>query len=83
MPFPLMTPLPNPLSYRTPSRPPSGYDHISLSSFKQGAGCDATVCKGSLLATPYKRPPGEPRPLEEVRSHAKDFIDQYYTSIKR
>ena len=30
-----------------------------------------------------KRPPGEPRPRDEVVIQAKDFIEQYYSSIKR
>ncbi|ELU07755.1 hypothetical protein CAPTEDRAFT_193123 [Capitella teleta] len=35
------------------------------------------------MAQPPPRPPQTPRPKEQLIKHAKDFIDQYYASIKR
>lgn len=46
--------------------------------------CNSNRCLGSIMGyTTNKRAPGEPRPKEEVLVQAKDFIEQYYTSIKR
>ena len=48
------------------------------------SGCSGMACAGSIMMCP---PPvksrDQHRPKEEVLSQAKDFIDQYYTSIKR
>ena len=48
------------------------------------SGCSGMSCAGSIMMCP---PPvksrDQHRPKEEVLSQAKDFIDQYYTSIKR
>ena len=39
---------------------------------------------GSIMGTSvFNRPPGSCRPKEEVIIHAKDFFEQYFTSIKR
>ena len=35
------------------------------------------------MAQTPSRAPGEPRSQDELRAQAKDFIEQYYTSIKR
>ncbi|XP_064460172.1 nitric oxide synthase-like protein isoform X2 [Ornithodoros turicata] len=45
--------------------------------------CSNTICQGSLMGGPIRRHCREPRPKEEVLQHAKEFLDQYYTSIKR
>ncbi|KAL5016525.1 hypothetical protein ScPMuIL_006114 [Solemya velum] len=45
--------------------------------------CTPDRCLGSVMAHMNKRPPGVPRCKEEVLLHARDFIEQYYTSIKR
>ncbi|XP_041348761.1 nitric oxide synthase, inducible-like [Gigantopelta aegis] len=45
--------------------------------------CTPERCMGSQYAHMTKRPPGVPRPKEELIVHAKDFIDQYYQSIKK
>ncbi|XP_041349355.1 nitric oxide synthase, brain-like [Gigantopelta aegis] len=45
--------------------------------------CTPERCMGSQYAHTTKRPPGVPRPKEELIVHAKDFIDQYYQSIKK
>ncbi|XP_041378542.1 nitric oxide synthase-like protein [Gigantopelta aegis] len=45
--------------------------------------CTPERCMGSIMAHMTKRPPGVPRPKDEVIVDAKDFIDQYYQSIKR
>ncbi|XP_062619237.1 nitric oxide synthase 1-like isoform X1 [Saccostrea cucullata] len=46
--------------------------------------CTSNRCMGSIMGfTTNKRAPGEPRPKEEVLLQARDFIEQYYTSIKR
>ncbi|XP_061527293.1 nitric oxide synthase, brain isoform X2 [Phycodurus eques] len=44
--------------------------------------CGENVCQGSIL-TPSARKPEEARPKGELLSLATEFIDQYYTSIKR
>ncbi|XP_032236183.1 nitric oxide synthase, brain isoform X2 [Nematostella vectensis] len=49
--------------------------------------CTAARCEGSLMRpyggeNPSPRPYGIPRPKEEVREHAVDFLEQYYTSMK-
>ncbi|XP_037113980.1 nitric oxide synthase, brain isoform X1 [Syngnathus acus] len=46
--------------------------------------CGENVCQGSIM-TPnlHARKPEEVRPREELITLATDFIDQYYTSIKR
>ncbi|ODM95587.1 Nitric oxide synthase [Orchesella cincta] len=46
--------------------------------------CTEHVCLGSIVSFPStKSITITCRPVEEVRSLAKDFFDQYYTSIKR
>ncbi|CAL8249021.1 unnamed protein product [Merluccius merluccius] len=44
--------------------------------------CTEPVCLASLMV-PNMRKPDEVRPKEELLPLATDFIDQYYTSIKR
>lgn len=48
------------------------------------SGCNNASCAGSIMMCP---PPvksrDQPRPRDEVLAQAKDFIDQYYASIKR
>ncbi|WAR01184.1 NOS1-like protein [Mya arenaria] len=43
--------------------------------------CNANFCMGSVMDVGLVT--GEPRPKEEVLVHARDFINQYYQSIKR
>ncbi|XP_064613409.1 nitric oxide synthase 1-like [Liolophura sinensis] len=45
--------------------------------------CSSDKCLGSIMAHQLKRPPGVPRCKDDLIVHAKDFIDQYYASIKR
>lgn len=45
--------------------------------------CTSTICQGSLMCGPLRRNGKEPRPKEEVLLHAREFLDQFYTSIKR
>ncbi|EEC05792.1 nitric oxide synthase, putative, partial [Ixodes scapularis] len=45
--------------------------------------CSNTICQGSLMCGPVRRNGKEPRPTDEVLQHAKEFLDQFYTSIKR
>ncbi|KAH9512565.1 hypothetical protein Btru_038802, partial [Bulinus truncatus] len=45
--------------------------------------CSSERCMGSLMSMQAHRPPGAPRTSEELLLHAKDFIEQYYTSIKK
>uniref|UniRef100_A0A2C9JBR1 nitric-oxide synthase (NADPH) n=1 Tax=Biomphalaria glabrata TaxID=6526 RepID=A0A2C9JBR1_BIOGL len=45
--------------------------------------CSSDRCMGSLMSQQAHRPPGAPRTTEELLLHAKDFIEQYYTSIKK
>jgi len=45
--------------------------------------CNENVCMGSMMMPPPVRKPDEFRTKEELLPLATDFIDQYYTSIKR
>ncbi|XP_029841849.2 nitric oxide synthase-like protein [Ixodes scapularis] len=45
--------------------------------------CSNTICQGSLMCGPVRRNGKEPRPTDDVLQHAKEFLDQFYTSIKR
>ena len=64
----------------------SAFADIKEFDFSQfvASGCNGMSCAGSIMMCP---PPvktrDHPRPKEEVLSQAKDFIDQYYTVIKR
>ncbi|KAK3084578.1 hypothetical protein FSP39_015724 [Pinctada imbricata] len=49
----------------------------------ESVGCGETRCIGSLMFAKHNKISGEPRPKEDVIVQAKDFIEQYYTSIKR
>ncbi|XP_015839062.1 nitric oxide synthase, salivary gland isoform X3 [Tribolium castaneum] len=42
--------------------------------------CNNNVCLGSMMALPLRN---EIRTPQEVLKHAKDFLDQYFTSIRR
>nr|CAD7408086.1 unnamed protein product [Timema cristinae] len=44
--------------------------------------CTQQTCLGSLVALPG-RPASGPRSQDEVLVHAKDFLEQYFTSIRR
>ncbi|XP_012262601.2 nitric oxide synthase, salivary gland [Athalia rosae] len=43
--------------------------------------CSNQVCLGSIMALPNHST--EPRSKEEILVHAKDFLDQYFASIRR
>lgn len=43
-------------------------------------GCTNKVCAGSLMNQAGN---ARPRTREEILNYAKNFLDQYYTSIKR
>lgn len=46
--------------------------------------CNNKACLGSLMGTSVVgREPGTCRPKDEMMTHAKDFFDQYFSSIKR
>lgn len=46
--------------------------------------CTENVCNGSvMMPNLHARKPDEVRSKEELLRLATDFIDQYYTSIKR
>ncbi|CAG7730913.1 unnamed protein product [Allacma fusca] len=51
----------------------------------QSSRCTENVCLGSIVSIPNSRSGavGTARPVDEVKRLAKDFFDQYYTSIKR
>ncbi|XP_044272117.1 nitric oxide synthase isoform X2 [Tribolium madens] len=42
--------------------------------------CSNNVCLGSMMALPLRN---EIRTPQEILKHAKDFLDQYFTSIRR
>ncbi|CAL1539173.1 unnamed protein product [Lymnaea stagnalis] len=63
-------------------------EHCLITSFKlffflQQVPCTAERCMGSLMSQQAHRTPGAPRTTEELLLHAKDFIEQYFTSIKK
>ncbi|KAK3768095.1 hypothetical protein RRG08_004637 [Elysia crispata] len=45
--------------------------------------CTAERCMGSMMAQHPHRPNGLPRSQDELSTMAKDFIDQYFTSLKK
>ena len=48
----------------------------------QPSQCSQQACLGSVVSL-HTRNTGAPRSREEVLRHAKDFLDQYFTSIRR
>lgn len=46
----------------------------------QNTVCNNQMCLGSMMAQPGRN---ELRTPQEVLKHAKDFLDQYFTSIRR
>ncbi|KAK0160391.1 hypothetical protein PV328_007803 [Microctonus aethiopoides] len=53
---------------------------IAFISF-QKTQCSRQVCLGSIMSLPFHGT--EPRKKEEILIHAKDFLEQYFTSIRR
>lgn len=50
----------------------------------QATACTEQICMGSVMTpSPHVRKAEDTRTKEEVLLLAKDFIDQYYSSIKR
>ncbi len=48
------------------------------------SGCTGGACRGSIMACPAPvKSRDEPRSRDEIIAQAKDFLDQYYASIKR
>ncbi|XP_015598208.1 nitric oxide synthase, salivary gland [Cephus cinctus] len=43
--------------------------------------CNSQVCLGSVMSVPSHGP--KPRSKEEILVHAKDFLEQYFASIRR
>ncbi|KAK4875678.1 hypothetical protein RN001_012100 [Aquatica leii] len=58
------------------------YDRLHWSSVKQNTTCTAQACLGSSMNNLGKSS-GELRSAEELLIHAEDFLDQYFTSIRR
>uniref|UniRef100_A0A674ILK7 Nitric oxide synthase n=1 Tax=Terrapene triunguis TaxID=2587831 RepID=A0A674ILK7_9SAUR len=51
---------------------------------KTASACTEQICMGSIMTpTQHIRKPEDTRTKEQLLSLAKDFIDQYYSSIKR
>ncbi|KAG5898096.1 hypothetical protein JTB14_027453 [Gonioctena quinquepunctata] len=42
--------------------------------------CSNQVCLGSMMTLPFR---SAARPDQDILKHAKDFLDQYFTSIRR
>ncbi|XP_059511074.1 nitric oxide synthase, brain isoform X1 [Stegostoma tigrinum] len=58
-------------------------DTLHLSS-RKGTGCTEQICLGSVMMPNQQvRKPNEARTKEKLLPLAADFINQYYTSIKR
>lgn len=54
---------------------------IFFFKYIQKTQCSSQVCLGSIMTLPFHGP--EPRKKEELLIHAKDFLEQYFTSIRR
>lgn len=58
-----------------------------LFQFQQPSGslaCSRTVCMGSIMnGGNFPTITNEARKPEVILEHAKDFLDQYFTSIRR
>jgi nitric-oxide synthase len=50
--------------------------------FPQPTQCSQQACLGSVVSLQTRNTTG-PRSKEEVLRHAKDFLEQYFTSIRR
>nr|XP_045593481.1 nitric oxide synthase, salivary gland-like isoform X1 [Procambarus clarkii]XP_045593482.1 nitric oxide synthase, salivary gland-like isoform X2 [Procambarus clarkii] len=55
-------------------------DTLQLHATQKGE-CDEQVCNGSLMN--IRRMSNKPRPPAEVMTQAKEFLDQYFTSLKK
>ncbi|XP_074641396.1 nitric oxide synthase, salivary gland-like [Tubulanus polymorphus] len=60
----------------------SAADKLHINAL-ENVHCTPDKCLGSFMSPPPTRPPGVPRSRDEMLHHAKDFLDQYYASIKR
>ncbi|KAF5278426.1 hypothetical protein FQA39_LY05915 [Lamprigera yunnana] len=58
------------------------YDRLHCSMYKKNTFCTAQACLGSTMNN-GGRGSGELRSIEELLSQAQDFLDQYFTSIRR
>jgi nitric-oxide synthase len=56
------------------------YDTLHVKGLKENTVCNNQMCLGSMMAQPGRN---ELRTPQEVLKHAKDFLDQYFTSIRR
>jgi len=64
--------------------PPIFPPHVSFFFSFQMPICSENVCNGSVVMPSQQiRKPDEVRTKEELLPLATDFMDQYYTSIKR
>lgn len=62
----------------------AGCNHACLLLSCQTTACTEQICMGSVMTpSQHVRKSEETRTKEEVLLLAKDFIDQYYSSIKR
>ncbi|XP_067654893.1 nitric oxide synthase, inducible-like [Haliotis asinina] len=59
----------------------SSVDTLHKKQLQSGI-CSENLCMGSTMLNDDMKHPQSPRPREELLTHAKDFIDQYYTSLK-
>nr|XP_023011652.1 nitric oxide synthase [Leptinotarsa decemlineata] len=55
------------------------FDSLHIKPCEQ-TPCTNQVCLGSMMALPFRN---ELRTTPEILKHAKDFLDQYFTSIRR
>ncbi|XP_018567945.1 nitric oxide synthase, salivary gland isoform X2 [Anoplophora glabripennis] len=56
------------------------FDTLHSKGIKENTTCSNQVCLGSMMAQPGRN---ELRTPSEVLKQAKDFLDQYFTSIRR
>uniref|UniRef100_A0A2P2IBF2 Nitric oxide synthase n=3 Tax=Hirondellea gigas TaxID=1518452 RepID=A0A2P2IBF2_9CRUS len=69
-----------PLRLRNYSTNSENYDFLHSQQQMDGV-CTRNVCNTALMFG--RKTPNDPRPTEEVLRLAKEFIDEYYQSIKR
>ncbi|XP_019875678.1 nitric oxide synthase, salivary gland isoform X1 [Aethina tumida] len=56
------------------------YDTLYDTGISENTTCTNQVCLGSMMAQPGRN---DIRTPQEILQHAKDFLDQYFTSIRR
>ncbi|XP_046680462.1 LOW QUALITY PROTEIN: nitric oxide synthase, salivary gland-like [Homalodisca vitripennis] len=72
-----------PLRLRNLTARTESYDALHHSQVYQAAVCSKEACLGSVVYQHIAKTTFTARPKDEVILHAKNFLDQYFASIKR